>query len=67
MRTLGSFREWTKDFPDDYEIWIEYPERYGFHSPMEKDFNIFDDQDFIKAINIGADTIKKRLYIMHHF
>lgn len=46
---------------------IEYPERYGFHSPMDFDSHIFDDQDFIQATCIGRDDKKRRLYIMHHY
>lgn len=67
MRTISDLKDWIKDLPDDYEIWIEYPERYGFHSPMEFDNHIFDDQDFIQAICIGRDDKKRRLYIMHHY
>lgn len=67
METVGELRKWIEDLPDDYEVWIEFPDRYGFHKPFKMERHIFEDQDFIKALSIGRDDKKRRLYIMHHF
>ena len=66
MITVGDLKNRLLAIPDDYEIWMEYPERYGFHTPTRKDFGIFDDQDFIEPIGIGSNSNKKRIYLMHH-
>lgn len=67
MRTVKELREAIKNIPDDFEIWIEYPERYGFHSPFEMDTCFDGETDCIKAINCGRDEHKRRFYILHHF
>lgn len=63
----GELKDALKTIPDDYEIWIEYPERYGFHEPFEMDCCFDEECDCIKAINRGYDPKKRRFYILHHF
>lgn len=67
MTTLGELKERIKDLPDDYEIWIEYPERYGFHSPFEMDTICNGEHDCIRVISIAKNHKKKRIYLLHHF
>jgi hypothetical protein len=65
--TVKELRENLSLIPDDYEIWIEYPERYELHSPVEIDKGIFDNQDAIQALAYGHNNKKKRFYILHHY
>jgi len=61
--------------PDDAEIWIEYPERYGTAQPRESIFRQTNDggsmpgskTDFIRAMSYSYSKKDKILYIRHHY
>lgn len=62
--------------PDDAEIWIEYPERYGTAQPRESIFRQTDDgidapngdkTDFIRAMSYSYSKKDNILYIRHHY
>jgi hypothetical protein len=65
-RTVGELKEFIKDLPDDMEVWIEYPKRYGLAQPevILEDVG-YDGQDFIECM--GLFYKDKRLYIAHHY
>ena len=62
--TVKELKDYLKDIPDDYEVWIEYPKRYGTAKPTEI-IKGFDDQDFIKSMSLGKNESK--VFIFHHF
>jgi hypothetical protein len=61
--------------PDDAEIWIEYPERYGTAQPRESIFRQTHDggstpdsyTDFIIAMSYSYSKKDNALYIRHHY
>jgi hypothetical protein len=62
------------EIPDDAEIWIEYPERYGTAQPRDSIFRQTQDSmyadekvDFIRAMSYSYSKIDKILYIRHHY
>jgi len=65
LKTLGELREWTKELPDDYEIWIEYPTILRSH--VKEDIICDGDHRCIDALSIARDDNKKRVYILHHY
>jgi len=50
ITTVKDLKEYIKDIPDDYEVWIEYPKRYGT-AKLTEIIKGFDDQDFIKSMS----------------
>ena len=66
LYTVGELKDFIKDLPDDREVWIEYPSRYGLAQPevILKDVG-YDGQDFIECMGLLYDD--KRLYITHHY
>lgn len=66
LHTVGELKDFIKDLPDDMEIWIEYPKRYGLAQPEVMLKNIgYDGQDFIECLSWMYDN--KKLYIAHHY
>jgi len=68
VTTAGDLKKYLRDIPDNYEVWIEYPKRYGLAEPTEI-HNGFDDQDFIPSMSLGADISpnNNKFLIFHHF
>jgi hypothetical protein len=65
--TVGDLKGAIQDVPDDYEVWIEYPKRYGLANPTII-HNAFDDQDFIPSMSLGSDiSNNKKFFICHHY
>lgn len=63
--------------PDDAEVWIEYPERYGGPPSSGKDTDletvrfhynatVYDESDMLPSLTCGGDPNRKRLYIFAH-
>jgi len=75
VEQLLDFISRVEQITPDYEIYIEYPERYGLLriDDVEIDVTkiydecISDYNDMIPACTIGANFDKKRLYIFHHY
>ena len=63
------------EIPNDAEIWIEYPERYGTAQPRESIFrqtndggSVPDDKtDFIRCMSYSYSKEDNILYIRHHY
>lgn len=61
--------------PDNAEIWIEYPERYGTAQPRESIFRQTNDggslpgdkTDFIRCMSYSYSKKDNILYIRHHY
>ena len=75
VEQLPSFINSIPQITPDFEVYIEYPERYVLHRKNDVEIDvtqIYDEcigdyQDMIPACTIGANFEKKRLYIYHHF
>jgi hypothetical protein len=55
--------------PDDAEIWIEYPERYGLSQPetiVTKWPDTYDETDLIECMSYAFDEKENKFYILHH-
>ena len=67
---VGYLRELIGQLPDDAEIWMEYPARYGLAQPeiIESYSCPFNGEtDLIQSLTIGIDRKKNRLIIYHHY
>ena len=68
--TIGRLRTFLDDhdIPDDAEVWIEYPTRYGLAQPecILRNYG-GEDQDFIECLTLGHDKDKKRFFFFHHY
>ncbi len=68
--TVGWLRKYLANhaIPDDSEVWIEYPERYGTTTPVCMiRHHGDDDNDFIECLTLGWDHNAKRLFLYHHY
>ena len=71
--TAGQLKENLRGIPDDYEIWIEYPAKYGIVKPekvaqIEDEFTPGEFTDFIESLGCYiVDHENKRFMIKHHF
>ncbi len=69
VKDLKRIFNWVEDAPeDDWEVWIEYPERYGLAQPVEIISYYTEDQnDIIRAMSYCVDKKNKRFTILHHY
>ena len=69
ITTVKDVRRWIEDMPDDAEVWIEYPKRYGLAQP-EKILVLGrgdDSSDMIQSLTIGKAADNSKLHIFHHY
>lgn len=67
--TTKELKKYLESIPDDYEVWLEYPVKYGLAQPevIEKFGDEQDNNDIIECMSIGVQTNEKRLVIFHHY
>lgn len=73
--TVKTLLDAIKNFniPDDAEIWIEYPERYGVlqggdaQKTFDSSSSPFDVTDMICSTTFSWNKAKNRLTILHHY
>ena len=69
ITTVRDIRRWIEDMPDDAEVWIEYPKRYGLAQPEQ--ILVLgsgdDSNDMIQSLTVGKATDNSKLYIFHHY
>lgn len=68
--TVKEIKRYTDRLPDEAEVWMEYPKRYGLVQPevietIGKDTS--DEFDVVECMSVGTNAEKSRLYIFHHY
>lgn len=63
--TVADLKEHIDKLPDDYEVWIEYPEKLAIPTRTES-FNNGENR-IIRAMALGVDNGHNRCVIFHHY
>lgn len=65
--TVASLREYLKNIPDDFEVWIEYPDISDVDKMVRVLENTSEETDVISSATLGKSTANKKVYIYHNY
>lgn len=68
--TVADLKKFCDQLPDDAEVFIEYPARYGIakgeYDPIIH-YPDIEDTDMIESMSLALDFNNNRLLILHHY